>query len=97
MKPEEAIKILAEARRQEESKSLDNEPYRIALDIAIVALIQVQQYQKIGTVGEVKKLASMVDMVERDSLAKIVDEWNEYRKIGAIDECRQAVEKQNKE
>ena len=97
MKPEEAIKILAEARRQEESKSLDNEPYRIALDTAIVALIQVQQYQKIGTVGEVKKLASMVDMVERDSLAKVVDEWNEYRKIGAIDECRQAVEKQNKE
>lgn len=47
--------------------------------------------------GEVKKLASMVDMVERDSLAKVVDEWNEYRKIGAIDECRQAVEKQNKE
>ena len=97
MKPEEAIKILAEARRQEESKSLDNEPYRIALDTAIVALIQVQQYQKIGTVGEVKKLASMVDMVERDSLAKIVDEWNEYRKIGAIAECSQAVEKQNKE
>ena len=68
-----------------------------SLDTAIVALIQVQQYQKIGTVGEVKKLASMVDMVERDSLAKVIDEWNEYRKIGAIDECRQAVEKQNKE
>lgn len=86
-----------EARKQNESINPYQEHYRIALDTAIVALIQVQQYQKIGTVSEVKELVSIVNMTERNSLAKVIDEWNEYRKIGAIDECRQAVEKQNKE
>lgn len=93
MKSEEAVKILDEIRKQVGVVSADNEPYCIALDSAIAALIQVQQYQNIGTVSEIKELASLVNMAERDSLAKVVDEWNEYRKIGTIDECRQAVEK----
>ena len=33
-------------------------------------------------------------MAEKEELAKIIDEWLLYSKIGTVEECREAVEKQ---
>lgn len=62
--------------------------------VAISALKEIQQYRKIGTVEECRTLASIVNKVERNELAKIIDEWLEYSKIGTVEECRKALEKQ---
>lgn len=65
-----------------------------AIDIAISVFKEIQQYRKIGTVEECRTLASIVNKVERNELAKIIDEWLEYSKIGTVEECREAREKQ---
>ena len=65
-----------------------------ALEIAKQALEEIQQYRKIGTVEECRTLASIVNKVERNELAKIIDEWLEYSKIGTVEECQEAREKQ---
>ena len=59
-----------------------------ALEIAKQALEEIQQYRKIGTVEECRTLASIVNKVERNELAKIINEWIEYSKIGTVEECR---------
>ena len=43
---------------------------------------------------ECKEMSSIVKKSERSELANIIDEWIEYRKIGTVEECREAVEKQ---
>lgn len=62
--------------------------------VAISALKEIQQYREIGTVEECRTLASIVNKVERNELAKIIDEWLEYSKIGTVEECQEAREKQ---
>ena len=56
--------------------------------VAISALKEIQQYREIGTVEECRTLASIVNKVERNELAKIIDEWLGYSKIGTVEECR---------
>lgn len=68
---------------------------RESLDMAIIALKEVQQYREIGTVEECKELAYIVNIAEKEELAKIIDEWLLYKKIGTVKECREAVERQN--
>lgn len=65
-----------------------------ALLMAVKSIKEVQQYREIGTVKECRELASIVNKVERNELAKIIDEWISYRKIGTVKECREAREKQ---
>ena len=59
-----------------------------AYELAIFALKEIQQYREIGTVEECRTLASIVNKVERNELAKIIDEWLGYSKIGTVEECR---------
>lgn len=65
-----------------------------ALDTAIKALIETKKYREIGTVEECRTMDSIIDKVERNELAKIVDEWILYKKIGTLEECRENKDKQ---
>lgn len=64
------------------------------IDYAISALKEIQQYRGIGTVEECRLMDSIISKLERNELAKIMDEWLLYREIGTVEECREAVEKQ---
>ena len=103
MKPEEAIEIAiyclcvsAGYEACEECKIYgdDDLACREVARYAIEALKEVQQYREIGTVRELREMASIVRKAEKDELAKIIDEWIDYHKIGTVEECREAVEKQ---
>ena len=89
MTPEEAIEIIETTKVLYKPKAVQD-----AFDMAVQALKEVQKYREIGTVKECRELASIVNKVERNELAKIIDEWISYRKIGTAEECRKAVEKQ---
>lgn len=58
--------------------------------MAITALKEVQQYREIGTVEECKAMASIISKAETNGLAKIIDEWLSYKKIGTVAQLRMA-------
>ena len=96
MKPEEAIerlKYLESALDGYPPETGINDVFE-AINTAIEALKEVQQYLEIGTVRELREIASIVRKAEKCELAKIIDEWIAYHKIGTVEECREAVEKQ---
>lgn len=64
------------------------------IDYAITALKELQQYRKIGNIELLERLKRYADISEQQSLWEILDEFLEYRKIGTVEECREAVEKQ---
>lgn len=65
-----------------------------SLNIAIKALKEIQQYRAIGTVKYFRECADILNKTETDGLAKIIDEWILYHKIGTVEECREAKERQ---
>lgn len=65
-----------------------------SLNIAIKALKEIQQYRAIGTVKYFRECADILNKTETDELAKIIDEWILYHKIGTVEECREAKERQ---
>lgn len=87
--PEEAIETI-----KSNMPTSGYQMLRESLDMAIIALKEVQQYREIGTVEECKELAYIVNIAEKEELAKIIDEYLLYSKIGTVEECREAVEKQ---
>ena len=87
--PEEAIETI-----KSNMPTSGYQMLRESLDMAIIALKEVQQYREIGTVEECKELAYIVNIAEKEELAKIIDEHLLYSKIGTVEECREAVEKQ---
>lgn len=87
--PEEAIETI-----KSNMPTSGYQMLRESLDMAIIALKEIQQYREIGTVEECREMASIISKVERNELAKIIDEWLLYKKIGTVEECREAVEKQ---
>lgn len=108
MKPEEAIELLRSMQNPKQDyanlvcapafctgyRYVYPEPEDYAIEEAISALKEVQQYRAIGTVEECRVMESIISKVERNELAKIIDEWLLYRKIGTVEECQEAVEKQ---
>lgn len=58
------------------------------------ALEELQQYRAIGTVKEFRNCMDILNKAETDELAKIIDEWLLYHKIGTAEECREARERQ---
>lgn len=91
MTPEEAINVLLE-NVPKCCKMIDGR-YRggfndwdcdmgQAIRLAVLALQDIRNYRNI------------VNKTDRNELAKIIDEWLEYSKIGTVKECREAVEKQ---
>ena len=89
--PEEAIETI-----KSNMPTSGYQMLRESLEMAIIALKEVQQYREIGTVEECKELAAIVNKVERNELAKIIDEWISYRKIGTVEECREAMANKKK-
>ena len=87
--PEEAIETI-----KSNMPTSGYQMLRESLDMAIIALKEIQQYREIGTVEECKELAYIVNIAEKEELAKIIDEYLLYSKIGTVEECREAVEKQ---
>lgn len=68
---------------------------KTVFDTAITALKEIQQYREIGTVEECKEMNSIISRVERNELAKIIDEWIQYRKVGTVEECKKAVKEED--
>ena len=87
--PEEAIETI-----KSNMPTSGYQMLRESLDMAIIALKEIQQYREIGTVEECRELASIINMTERNELAKVIDEWLKYSKIGTVEECREATKKQ---
>lgn len=73
-------------------KALNEDNYRtyIADGVAIEALKEVQKYRGIGTVEECRAMASIISKAETNGLAKIIDEWLSYKKIGTVAQLRMA-------
>ena len=78
MKPEEAIDILEEIKVLDDTLYSYSPVYMQALETAIFALKEVRQYQLIKNV----------------TVGEIAEVLNEFSKIGTVEECRKAVEKQ---
>lgn len=96
MKPEEAIERIKKESCYSENchdGCLYGEE-NCAYSKAISAIKEVQQYREIGTVEQCKEMNSIISRVERNELAKIIDEWIQYNKIGTVEECQEAREKQ---
>ena len=67
-----------------------------ALTMAISALKEVKQYREIGTVEEIKSVKKYIDLKRRcGTPTNTIDVCAEYIAIGTVEECREAVEKQN--
>ena len=91
MTPEEAINVLLEnvpkcckmidGRYQGGFDDWDCDMGQ-AIRLAVLALQDIRNYRNI------------VNKAERNELAKIIDEWLKYSKIGTVEECRKAIEKQ---
>lgn len=60
-------------------------------------LEELGQYRAIGTVKYFRECANILKESETDNLSKIIDEWLLYQKIGTVEECREAREKQKAE
>ena len=59
-------------------------------ETAITALKEIQQYRKIGTVEYFEKLKLM----DNGTIWGFINEYVDYKNIGTVEECREAVEKQ---
>lgn len=78
MKPEEAIDILEEIKVLDDTLYSYSPVYMQALETAIFALKEVRQYQLIKDV----------------TVGEIAEVINTFSKIGTVEQCREAVEKQ---
>ena len=95
MTESEAIKKVKEFGLYHAIGDLPNSMLTVkAFEMAIKALEEIQQYRAIGTVKYFKECADILNKTATDELAKIIDEWILYHKIGTVDECREAREKQ---
>lgn len=68
-----------------------------ALEIAKQALEEIQRYRGIGTVEEIKTVKKYIELKKRcGTPSNTIDLCAEYAAIGTVEECREAVEKQQK-
>lgn len=96
MTEKEAIEILADFDLQVAAKAdgaYQSTIGKMACDIAIQALEEIQQYREIGTVEELKKVDAVI-IKRNKTISRMIDECMEYERIGTVEECRTAVEKQ---
>lgn len=98
MTPEEAIEILGDFEKQAKAKAdgaYQTNVGKMACDMAISALKEIQQYREIGTVEEIKSVKKYIDLKRRcGTPTNTIDLCAEYITIGTVEECREAIEKQ---
>ena len=83
--PEEAIETI-----KSNMPTSGYQMLRESLDMAIIALKEIQQYRKIGTVEYFKKLK----LADNGTIWGFIDEYVVYKNIGTVEECREVTEKQ---
>lgn len=84
MTPEESIEILEEVKELDDTMYAYNPAYMNAMDMAIEALKEIQLYKD-------NKLC----LVPEDVYSRQCSELDAYKEIGTVEECQEAVEKQN--
>ena len=88
--PEEAIETI-----KSNMPTSGYQMLRESLDMAIIALKEIQQYREIGTVEEIKSVKKYIELKRRcGTPSNTIDLCAEYVAIGTVEECREAVEKQ---
>lgn len=72
------------------------EEHKEAVQMAIHALEEIQQYRAIGTPEELRAMKEHGGFtgIELAEIAAAISTLNDYRKIGTLEKCRTAVEKQ---
>ena len=73
-----------------------------AIKVAISSIDKIQQYRAIGTFEEIKDILQIISDGQDDvdesgistGLLHTLLEYAEYKKIGTVDECREAMERQ---
>lgn len=83
MTTEEAIEILEEVKELDDTMYTYNPAYMNAMDMAISALKEIQLYKD-------NKLC----LIPKDVYSRQCSELDTYKEIGAVEECREAVERQ---
>lgn len=106
MTEKEAIKTLEYTRRirglLEQGERWEANGETIAIDMAIKALKGIEKYKVIGTVEEIKEIFKIISEGQDDvdesgistGLLHTLLEYAEYAKIGTVEECREARERQ---
>lgn len=97
MTEQEAIEVLNNFDMQVSAKAdgaYQSTIGKMACEVAAMALIEIQKYRAIGTVKDFKNCMDIINKAEQGELTKIIDEWLLYRKIGTVEECREARKKQ---
>ena len=93
MRPEEKIVKTPEEAIETIKSNMPTSGYQMlreSLAMAIEALKEIQQYHEIGTVEYFEKLM----LADNGTIWGLIDEYVDYKNIGTVEECREAVEKQ---
>ncbi len=93
MRPEEKIVKTPEEAIETIKSNMPTSGYQMlreSLAMAIEALKEIQQYHEIGTVEYFEKLK----LADNGTIWGLIDEYVDYKNIGTVEECREAVEKQ---
>lgn len=81
-KNQKVISILRHMRNLLTTRAFEED----ALEAAIHALDEVEEYRAIGTPEELQEM--------KKDFAEVLSDWRQYRKVGTLEECRAAMEKQ---
>lgn len=90
-----------EAIKLEGGLELTGNPARLVaffegLEVADRALEEVQQYPKLGTPEDLKETTKYLRLVKKHgTVGKTIEACAEYEEIGTIEECREAMDRQN--
>ena len=88
--PEEAIETI-----KSNMPTSGYQMLRESLDMAIIALKEIQNYRKLGTLEELARAKKYIDLAKKHgTIGEMIDECAAYEEIGTIEELRKAVEKQ---
>ena len=98
MTENEAIKEFKENIELPFGYSISNE----ASEIAISALEELEQYRELGTVEEIEEILQIISEGQDDvdesgistGLLRTLLKYAEYAKIGTVEECKEAVNRQ---
>lgn len=96
MKPKEALEILEEIKQLDDTLYAYSSVYMEALEVALSVLREIQNYRKLGTLEELARAKKYIDLAKKHgTIGEMIDECASYEEIGTVEECWEAVERQN--
>lgn len=90
MTENEAIEELKENLELPFGSNISDEASRMAMK----ALEEIQQYHKIGSVEAITEVVKFLSPVGDDTIIGDLDTLYKYKRIGTVEECREARERQ---